>query len=309
LFPEVGLGPLISLGVDGVDVRSNARDFGLSKNALSSALTYRPTRAVTASLGASLERNDVAIFGEETVEEYLRRPGVTGDLRRLLRAPDGLTLAVAQRLSLSWDRRDHALDATRGTLLASTVEHVRAFPGEDNPNSLLSDSLRVSGTVGGYLRLSDDGLVLAMSLRGGRIFQLKSGSETYPDRLFFLGGMDSMRGFLLDSLVPQDVAERILADPGLTVRQVAIRGGDVFLNPRAELRIPLRNPVQTALFVDSGNVWVEPDAFQPWRLRYALGTGIRVGTPIGPIALDYGINLRRRPWEDFGAFHFSIGLF
>ena len=30
---------------------------------------------------------------------------------------------------------------------------------------------------------------------------------------------------------------------------------------------------------------------------------------IRPLALDYGVNLIRRPWEDFGAFHFSIGLF
>ena len=44
-------------------------------------------------------------------------------------------------------------------------------------------------------------------------------------------------------------------------------------------------------------------------LRYALGAGLRIGTPIGPLAFDYGFNLIRRPWEDVGAFHFSIGLF
>jgi outer membrane translocation and assembly module TamA len=156
--------------------------------------------------------------------------------------------------------------------------------------------------------------VLAGSLRAGRIFQLLDDSETYPDRLFFLGGVDSIRGFLRDSVVPQDVAERILAaDPSdpdrLTVRQVAIRGGDVFVNPRAELRIPVSDLVQTTLFLDSGNLWVQPESFEPWKLRYAGGSGIRVGTPIGPIALDYGVNLVRRSWEDFGAFHFSMGLF
>jgi outer membrane protein assembly factor BamA len=314
IFPEVGLGPLISLGLDGVDVRSNARDYGLSKNAVSATLNYRPVRTLTTSLGGSLERNDVAIFGGQTVEQYLQRPGVTSDLQHLLLAPDGLTVAVAQRVTASWDRRDSALAATRGTLLGGAVEHVRAFPGEDNPNTTLSDFLRVSGVVSGYVRLSKRGMVLAGSLRAGRIFQLLDGSETYPDRLFFLGGVDSMRGFLRDSVVPQDVAERIMAaDPNdpdrLTVRQVAIRGGDVFVNPRAELRIPLSELVQTTLFLDSGNLWVEPDSFEPWKLRYAGGSGVRVATPIGPIAFDYGVNLIRRSWEDFGAFHFSIGLF
>lgn len=314
LFPEVGLGPLVSLGVDGIDVRSNARDFGLSKNALSTSLNFRPFRTLTTSIGGSLERNDVSIFGGESVVEYLRRPGVTSDLQRLLLAPDGLTIAVAQLATVSWDRRDNPLGATRGTLLGGAVEHVRAFPGEDNPNTKLSDFMRVSGIASGYLRLSKGGLSLAGSVRGGRIIQLMADSETYPDRLFFLGGVDSLRGFLRDSVVPQDVAERILDaspdDPNrLTVEQVAIRGGDVFLNPRAELRIPLTTSVHTTLFVDTGNVWVEPQAFEPWKLRYATGSGLRVVTPIGPVAFDYGINLDRRPWEDFGAFHFSIGLF
>jgi outer membrane protein assembly factor BamA len=56
-------------------------------------------------------------------------------------------------------------------------------------------------------------------------------------------------------------------------------------------------------------------------LRYAVGTGVRIGTPIGPLVFDYGFNVHRvldelyperanqRLWEDIGAFHFSIGLF
>jgi outer membrane protein insertion porin family len=100
-----------------------------------------------------------------------------------------------------------------------------------------------------------------------------------------------------------------------------IRGGDVFLNPRAELRIPLTSSVQTALFLDAGNLWTQPDQIQPFRLRYAVGSGLRISTPIGPLVFDYGFNLhsildelranpeKKRTWEDLGAFHFSIGLF
>ncbi len=317
LFPEIGLGPLISLGVDGIDVRSNARDFGLSKDALGPALNYRPVRTWNASLGLSLERNDVSIFNGQTVEQYLSQPGVTTDLGRLLRVPDGLTYAVAERLTTSWDRRDIPFGATKGTLLGVTVEHVRAFPASDNPKTQESDFLRTSGVAAGYIRLSKRGLAFAVSVRGGAIQQLMSNSKTYPDRLFFLGGVDSIRGFLQDSVVPQDLAQRIIDDaknrPGapsaLTISQVAIRGGDVFINPRFELRVPLSELVQTALFLDTGNVWVEPINFNPFILRYAAGSGLRINTPIGPIAFDYGINLARRAWEDFGAFHFSIGLF
>jgi outer membrane protein assembly factor BamA len=196
------------------------------------------------------------------------------------------------------------------------VEHVRAFPASDNPNSQLSDFLRIQGTTAGYVRLNKRGLAIAATIRGGVIQQLMANSKTYPDRLFFLGGVDSMRGFLQDALVPQDIADHITTDASqaasdpskLTINQVAIRG-DVFINPRTELRIPLSEQISTALFFDSGNVWVEPKNFNPFQLRYTGGSGLRIGTPIGPIALDYGVNLRRRAWEDFGAFHFSIGLF
>jgi outer membrane protein assembly factor BamA len=321
-FPEVGLGPLIRLGLDGVDVRDNARDFGLSKEAAVATFTYRPQRSFYAQLGASLERNNVKIFQGGTVDDYINRVGQAGgsvlDLSRLLRVPDGLTFAIAQRLSATWDRRDNPFGATRGTLLVGGVEHVHAYPAEDNANIRPpSDFLRLTGTASGYVRLTEQGLAIALSLRGGRIQQLLTNSKTYPDRLFFLGGVDSLRGFLQDSLVPEDIATEILsganrAKPAaeqLTIDKVAIRGGDVFINPRIELRVPFGGIWEGGAFLDSGNVWVEPKNFDPFLLRYTAGAGIRIGTPIGPIAFDYGINLIRRYWEDRGNFHFSIGLF
>lgn len=81
------------------------------------------------------------------------------------------------------------------------------------------------------------------------------------------------------------------------------------LNPRAELRVPYNDVLSLGLFLDMGNLWVDPAEIEVFSSRYAVGAGLRFSTPIGPLALDYGINLDRRPWEDFGAFHFSIGLF
>jgi outer membrane translocation and assembly module TamA len=153
-------------------------------------------------------------------------------------------------------------------------------------------------------------MAFAVSFAFGYNQQLQAASQTYPDRFFFLGGADSLRGFQQASLVPQDVAKNIL-DPKnpLTINEVTIRGGDAMINPRAELRIPLTATWQTAIFVDTGNLWLDAREVNPLVLRYAAGSGLRASTPIGPLALDYGINLDRRPWEDFGAFHFSIGLF
>jgi outer membrane protein insertion porin family len=331
VFPEIGLGPLIRLGLDGIDVRDNARDFGLTKEAAIATVTYRPARSIYAQVGGSLELNDVTIFRGGTINTYLKEVAARGgsalDLSRLLRVPTGLSFAVAQRVSATWDRRDNPFGATRGTLLVAGVEHVHSFlagtvpavcsllpnAGEVVPEGCPSDFLRLTGTAAGYVRLTESGMAVAISVRGGRIQQLIMNSKTYPDRLFFLGGVDSMRGFLADSLVPEDIAQEIINPTNpqnrLSIDDVRIRGGDVFINPRLELRIPVSGIWEWGIFLDTGNVWVEPENFNPFALRYAAGAGLRVGTPIGPIAFDYGINLIRREWEDRGNFHFSIGLF
>ncbi len=308
-FPTV-LHPTLRLGVDVVDVRDNARDFGLTKHAALPALTFRPERQFSVTLGASIERNDVRTYSGESIRAYLDRVGNDTDLARLLRVPDGVTAVLSQRLSAAWDRRDNPLGATRGTLLTGSVEHAHVYPIDTSEGARPADFLRLTATAGGYVRLTERGLAFALLARAGVIHHLVRGSETYPDRLFFLGGYDSFRGLFRDSLLPQDVADAAAtnADPRAAAR-LAVRGGDVFLNPRSELRVPVWGPLETALFVDAGNVWVDPGRIEPWRLRYAAGSGLRAVSPVGTVAFDYGFNLAPRPWEGLGTFHFSIGLF
>ncbi len=346
-FPEIGLGPPFRLSIEGLDVRDNSRDFGITKDAALLTLMYRPLRQISAQIGGSLELNDATIFGEEqkgALEEYVR---ANPQLRNVFRVPEGTTVAFAQRVEVAWDRRDQPLDPTSGTFVVGGIEHVNANPVESNESAgtlgdagvfaaTPSDFLRYTNRIAGYLRLRDDGLSLAASFRWGYIQQLTNESRTYPDRLFFMGGFDTIRGFLQDAMIPEDIAQRLLQsarDPAcssaeppdtcLTTNEVVIRGGDFFINPRVELRIPLGQTLRTAVFVDAGNLWTSTEAsvVEPARLRYAVGAGLRVGTPVGPLVFDYGINVDRfldkvlpnrsnqRFWEDLGAFHFSIGLF
>jgi outer membrane protein assembly factor BamA len=255
----------------------------------------------------------------------------------LIRAPKGESVAGAGRLAFTADYRDNPFNATKGVLFATSAEYVHATP-LGQPNPIPSNFLRLTGRVAGYV--SKWGITLAVSVGAGGNIQLTSGSQTYPDRLFFMGGVDTHRAFLADSLVPQDIADRIkavstpngrdsnsglptgqrnpnaqaglpLAQRSLTIADVTLRGGDLSLNPRIELRVPIVSWLQAGVFLDTGNIWFDPTAIRldADLLRYGLGAGLRVPTPIGPVAFDYGFNLNRRPWEDVGAFHFSIGLF
>jgi len=307
-FPSIGLGPKVDLVVNGVDARDNQRDFGLSREALFPTLNYTPVRNVTLQLGVSTEVNDVTLFGADSVEGAIRD---NPSLARLLRVPDGRTIAFAQRLGATWDRRDKPLAATRGTFVNAAVEHVTALP-LDNSSEFKSEFLKFTSRVAGYIPLGDDGFAIALSVAGGYNLQLTSYSLTYPDRLFYLGGVNDIRGFLLYSVVPEDIAQRIRQGE-ITIDEVGVRGGDVYWNPRAELRIPLTDLFSAGIFLDTGNVWTSPDSITSpkdfFTLRYAAGGGIRLETPLGPVALDYGFNLVRNDWEDIGALAFSIGLF
>ncbi len=318
VVPEIGLGPEVDFVFDVLHVRDNQRDFGLERWTIIPRLSYRPTREWSLQLGLSAEFNTIELVNGDELEEFLRK---NQNFRNLLKYPQGNSVAFGQRLDATWDRRDSALAATSGTLVTGSVEHVSAphnifNESPDDNGRVLNDQpsefLRISGRVAGYVRLNDAGLALALSLAGGINVQLTDASQTYPDRFFFLGGFGSMRGWQLNSLVPQDVADRN-ATTGVDLETIVVRGGDLFINPRVELRIPITDAIGTAAFLDTGNLWSQDSAITSpldlLRLRYGLGAGLRLSTPVGPIALDYGFNLAPRASEGIGALHFAVGLF
>jgi outer membrane protein insertion porin family len=331
-FPEIGLGPLVRLNIDGVFVRDLARDFVLQKFAAIPSVIFRPVRQVQFTASQSFERNDVKVFNFDDINAYLEAAAASGrlnaDLRRQLRLPNGASFASAQRFVLAFDRRDSTFNPHRGTNFISGVEHIDWY-GLDCPAAAegappcgvgpeSGHTLKLTETFSAYIPVTRT-ITLAGALRVGTNVQLAANSSTYPDRRFFLGGVDSMRGWLQDTFVPQEYADGIAAGT-LQFERLGILGGDLMINPKLELRVPVRSPVETVLFVDAGNLWRDARYIldHGFTLRYSVGSGIRIQTPIGPLAFDYGINLSRlvsaktdprRTYEDFGAFHFAIGLF
>jgi outer membrane protein assembly factor BamA len=335
-FPEIGLGPLVRTQLDLLGVHDLQRDFYVTKFAVTPSINYRPINDLIFTASESVEYNNLRVLSTDNRDAYfqakLGRGELTQDLLRYLLYPDGKSIAVAQRFVVTWDRRDNAFDPSRGTRFVSTLEHVDAFPQELSKSStgvaavrqFESHFLRLSETFGGYVPIYKK-LRFAAELRLGTNIQLTSSSQTYPDRLFFMGGNDTMRGWSLNSFLPQDDADQIFADkdkpdcdpadPTCSKAYAStypIRGGNLMANAKLELRIPIRGPVETVVFSDIGNLWVDPA--YPFRrgrfpMRAAVGTGLRIQTPIAPIAADYGINVTREPYEDPGAFHLAIGLF
>jgi outer membrane protein assembly factor BamA len=331
-WPEMGLGPTVRAQIDGVYVRDLERDFTLLKGAAATTVLWRPVREIQLSGGPEVERNDVHLFEPgQTLEGYIMSAGQQGnsDLARLLRVPDGDSLVGAVRLVFTWDRRDSAFNAHRGTYVALGIEQVNSYPvrGTAAPNlQFESHFVRLTQTLAGYLPITKN-VAFAAEVRLGEIANVAScrapydtsGNAppycTYPDRLFFMGGVDSMRGWLQDAFIPQEYVDQIVKTPSLCTSSsncaIPLRGGNLMINPRVELRFPVKAPIDGALFSDIGNLWNDPSYVfkHGLALRADVGAGVRVQTPVGPLVFDYGVNVTRKSYEDFGAFHFAIGLF
>jgi outer membrane protein insertion porin family len=305
----------VRTSLDLVHVRDNERDFGYDKNGIGLTFSKSPWAHTNMTLGGDLENNNVDLFEGQALAEYLAEEQ-DPRLRRLLRVPEGTSTLVALRTSVSYDRRDSAFTPTRGYFVSATGELARTLASdadelEAQESDFKSRFVKVSVTGSGYLPLGGE-WVLAGQARTGRIYHITEDSDTYPNRAFFLGGVDTMRGFLEDELIPQDVVDEVdFNDPMFDVNTIVRRSGDAFVLFRAELRFPLYEQLHGGLFTDLGNLWARPERLDPFDLRPTAGFGLRLSTPVGPIALDWGFNLARRAALDerSSALHFSIGLF
>jgi outer membrane translocation and assembly module TamA len=118
---------------------------------------------------------------------------------------------------------------------------------------------------------------------------------------YFLGGATSIRGWGTYEVSP--------LSEGLPI------GGNSLVAASAELRAVLHGNIGGVAFLDTGNVWPGAWGVNLDDLRYAIGTGLRYKTPIGPVRVDFGYQLnpipgllvngvpQTRQWR----MHFSIG--
>jgi outer membrane protein insertion porin family len=228
-------------------------------------------------------------------------------------------------VALDHDTRLDLFDPRRGTVAGGTAEFAGgAFSGT-------AQFLKLAGTASGY-RPWGRKVTLAIRGRAGLIFSRgqgpSAGLEDKISRLelvpvndrFFLGGANSVRGYH-DNEIGQI---RIFGANDSTVSDQA-RGGSFLLLGNVELRARLIGFLGGALFLDAGNVWERTEDVT-WRrvfslsggagykdMKYAVGGGVRIATPVGPVRLDYGWKLRlARPDEPDpvtgrGAFAFSLG--
>lgn len=156
---------------------------------------------------------------------------------------------------------------TKGTYLSVGLKlNGYIFGGKFNYSRLWSEFRK-------YQEVGD--VVLAFRAMVGGIHSQDSSKFIPVEDRFYSGGSNSVRGWNRSELGPKRESGSPL-------------GGKSVAEANIEARFPLFWRISGVVFVDAGNVWTESFKYRLGELAYAVGAGIRITTPIGPIRLDIG---------------------
>lgn len=135
--------------------------------------------------------------------------------------------------------------------------------------------------------------VFALSFSTGIARAVAPSSEVPIYKRFYCGGTTSVRGYAEQSIGPKD-------NRGNPI------GGNLLFETSMECRFTIYKILGGVFFIDGGNIWKEINNFDT-HLRWGVGPGLRLHTPLGSLRLDYGIKIKPQFGESPGGLHFAIG--
>lgn len=213
------------------------------------------------------------------------------ELLRQRRWSNSVSLAAVR--DATWT--DQAL--TRGYVVRGAVDYASPILGSDD------NYLRVLAEGSHYMPLFRPGWVLASNLRGGRFLRgilRRDSGYIPPERRFYAGGPNSVRGYSRNALGPTAyIVPEIGVERSDTIGSAT--GGTQMAVGSVELRTPspwLGDVMRLAFFVDAGHVSAPgAELVRSSGLRITPGAGVRFITPVGPFRLDVAYNLHPDPRE------------
>ena len=189
--------------------------------------------------------------------------------------------------TLGLDPEDDKFIYNKSGILFSVLLNNSAPLFSPTKGSYLSVGLKLNGYLFGgnfnYSRLWSEfrqyqevgNVVFAFRAMVGGIHSQDSSKFIPVEDRFYSGGSNSVRGWNRSELGPKRESGTPL-------------GGKSVLEANIEARVPLFWRISGVAFIDAGNVWTQSFTYNLGELAYAIGAGIRITTPIGPIRLDIG---------------------
>ncbi len=191
-------------------------------------------------------------------------------------------------LIASIDTRDSVINPTKGTLVTLNGELVGSFLGGDQDYYIVQTSATKYWTFWKKNQIE-------FKFRFGAAQNFGDSDEVPIFDRFYAGGLGTVRGFEYRRVGPKESGDAI--------------GGETLAigNIEYTFPIPKLDAFRGAVFVDAGHV--NPDAYHLDFGDFAIsvGPGIKIKTPIGPIALYYGYPIANKDSEsENGRFEFSL---
>ncbi len=264
---------------------------------------------------AARKLEDIRLFTTYT-NEYIRVTPSGVDVPLANRFRSGTTSAL--RLSLQVDRRDNRLFPTAGYYGSISAEVAPPFLA---PSSLFGDQVNLFTRYTADVRLYRPlwlGMVARLRLSAGLIEAWDAAHPVPISELYYLGGINSVRGYRIFSIAPREPIGCAF-DPRTPTCLTPI-GGNKQLTANAELELPIADKVgiRAVAFFDAGNsfapgAWHDPAV--PYSLYKSWGFGLRWISPLGPLRFEWGFPLNRRKdvtgqfIDRSSDFQFTIGTF
>ena len=233
-------------------------------------------------------------------------PGASSSIRN----EEGTSLTSAVTPGITYDSRDHFFNPTEGTKSAFSVK----FAGLGGDNRFIKSDVNARWH---YPLLKDPNwggayvLALGGSLGYGLGLAERSGGQKDLPLFerYFLGGMNSVRGFAERSIGPreQSCPEPSPKNPNPRCTTDVI-GGEKAAVLNAELTFPIMEQygLRGVAFFDVGNAFSGSDfAFADF--RRSIGVGGRWMSPFGPLRVELGFPLNKLPGDETSAIGFSVG--
>lgn len=198
-------------------------------------------------------------------------------------------ITSAVNIGLNYDSRNRYFLPTKGWIHRLELEHAGGFLGGD------SNFIKFTGEHQVYFPIF---LNITGHINFGYGYITEGSGRRVPVfERFFLGGIDSIRGYKYGDVSPRDpeTEERI--------------GGTRMFYLQLENIFPLIRSINLngVVFLDMGSVWDMKTGFKSSEIRKSIGLGIRWISPLGPLRIEWGYNLDKKPKEDSSNFNFQVG--
>ena len=263
----------------GLDVYDNFRD--------NTNVDFDETRLGAGFTISRLIKDLFRVGGGYTMER-VKLDNLSSDAPQTVRDYEGNTTLSRFKTFSTYDSRDNYFAPTKGSQAGVNAELVGTFLGGD------ADYVIFGANYTKFFQIWKKHLI-ETGLRLGASDSL-SGTKEVPvfDR-FYAGGLGSVRGFNYRRVSPIENGNAV--------------GGQslAVVNLDYTFPVPFLDIMRGVVFIDAGNVNRDSFKFSFSDFSTSVGPGIKVKTPLGPIALYYGYPIFNKDTEDEnGRFEFSL---